>query len=296
MTHPQVPPGTPSHPRALLRGRGLAAKKSFGQNFLVAPEVIARIAQACVRDDEMGRARVIEIGAGLGALTGPLLDRAAHVVAIERDRDLVPVLREAFAAAIAAGKLDLREADAQTIAVAELFGAPDTNAPRVLAGNLPYQITGRLLQLAVDHKASLDRVVFMVQDEVAARLLAAPGTKEYGALSVFVRAAFDVARVAKVSPGSFYPSPEVTSSVVRLTPVLPVRAEETETFRALVKGAFGMRRKKLRNAWHAVVPDPQSLATMAAAASISLDARGETLDVEDFARMADVLTRHAGGG
>jgi 16S rRNA (adenine1518-N6/adenine1519-N6)-dimethyltransferase len=277
----------PSHPQALLRERGLAAKKSFGQNFLVARDVVDKIAEACVRDGERGRARVVEIGAGLGALTRALLGRAAHGVAIERDRDLVPLLRESFTEAIAEQKLTVIEADAQTVALPELLG-PE-GPPRVLAGNLPYQITGRLLELAVNHAQLVERVVFMVQDEVATRLLAPSGTKEYGALTVFVRAAFDVTRIAKVSPGSFYPSPTVTSSVVVLTPLRPPRALETDRLRAVVKAAFGMRRKKLRNAWRALAPDMETLERAAAAARVSLDARGETLEVEEFARMADAL-------
>ena len=286
MTDDPTPPLRLLGARTLLRERGLVAKKSFGQNFLVAEQVIDRIAEACVKDDERGKARVVEIGAGLGALTAALLRRARHVVAIERDRDLVPVLAEAFAGPIAQGQLSLLEADAQTVDVPALLGPADDGAPRVLAGNLPYQITGRLLQLAVTHSQRLERAVFMVQDEVADRLLASPGTKEYGALTVFVRAAFEVRRVTKVSPGSFYPSPEVTSSVVALLPDRPPKAEETEAFRALVKGAFGMRRKKLKNAWRALFADDAPHGQAAERAGVSLDARGETLDVADFARMA----------
>jgi 16S rRNA (adenine1518-N6/adenine1519-N6)-dimethyltransferase len=272
--------------RALLRGAGLSPKKSFGQNFLVNPRVVGAIAEACVPEAEIGRARVLELGAGLGALTHDLLARAAHVTAVERDRDLVPLLSEALAAESAAGKLTVLEADAQGVDIARVLG--DAGAPRVLCGNLPYQITGSLLQLAIGAAAHVDRVVFMVQDEVAERLVARPSTKEYGALTVFVRAAFDVARVMKVSPGSFHPSPDVTSSVVRLMPARPARALETESFRALVKGAFGMRRKTLRNAWGGVAP-AAVVARAAADAGVSLDARGETLSVEDYARVAAAL-------
>jgi 16S rRNA (adenine1518-N6/adenine1519-N6)-dimethyltransferase len=276
------------HPHEVLRTRGLVAKKSFGQNFLVAPHVIDRIARACVPDEERGKSRVVELGAGLGALTAALVDRAAHVVAIERDRDLVPLLRESLADAVAEGRLTVLEDDAQSVSVRDLLPARD-GSPRVLAGNLPYQLTGRLLEMAVHAARDVERVVFMVQEEVAARLVSPPSSKEYGALTVFVRAAFDVTRVAKVGPGSFYPSPGVDSSVVELSPQTPPRAQETDTFRALVKAAFGMRRKKLRNAWDRVVPDTVRLTVAAAAAGISLDARGETLDVEAFARMATVL-------
>lgn len=280
--------------RVLLREASLSPKKSFGQNFLVSERTVRAIAEACVPDAELGRARVLELGAGLGALTSDLLARAAHVTAVERDRDLVPLLSRALGAATDAGKLTILEADAQTVDLDAALGrasqgaSPEPSPPRVLCGNLPYQLTGRLLQLAVTSAASVDRVVFMVQDEVAERLVASPGTKDYGALTVFVRAAFDVTRLFKVSRGSFHPPPEVTSSVVRLVPVRPARAEETESFRALVRGGFGMRRKTLRNAWAHVAP-ADVIARAASDAAISLDARGETLSVEDYARVAAAL-------
>lgn len=274
--------------RALLREANLFPKRSFGQNFLVAERVVAGIAEACVPGSELGRARVLELGAGLGALTSLLVERAAHVTAVERDRDLVPLLTRALESAISSGKLTVLEADAQSVDVGAILG--DTSAARVLCGNLPYQITGRLLELAVTSVERVDRVVFMVQNEVADRLVAAPGTKEYGALTVFVRAAFDVTRLFKVAPSAFHPPPEITSSIVRLVPASPLRAKETDSFRALVRGAFAMRRKTLRNAWGGVAP-AETIARMAAEAAISLDARGETLSVEDYARAAAALDR-----
>ncbi len=273
--------------RALLRRENLAPKKSFGQNFLVSSHVIDAIARGCVPDAEMGRARVVELGAGLGALTGRLVARARDVIAVERDRDLVPPLTRENQAAIDAGTLHVMEADAQSIDVAALL--PDDGSPRVLCGNLPYQITGQLLRLATENAASVDRVVFMVQDEVAERLVSAPGSKSYGALTIFVRAAFAVTRLMKVSRGSFHPPPEVTSSVVVLLPHRPILAVETPTFRALVKGAFAMRRKTLRNAWSGIARDAAEMARVAAACGVSLDARGETLAVEDYARVAAAL-------
>ena len=273
---------------ALLRSAGLAPKKSFGQNFLVSDAVLARIAAACVPDEEVGRARVLELGAGLGALTAVLTERAAHVTAVERDRDLVPVLREALREPVSGGKLTVLEADAQGLDVGALLGTGD--APRVLAGNLPYQITGQLLRLAVEQADAVDRVVFMIQEEVAERLVAAPSTKAYGALSVFVQAAFAVRVVVDVPPGAFAPPPRVSSAVVALSPRRPRLAEETEAFRALVKGAFGARRKTLRNAWRGVADDAARLEAAAAAAGVSLDARGETLDVAAFARVAKALS------
>jgi 16S rRNA (adenine1518-N6/adenine1519-N6)-dimethyltransferase len=277
-----------SDARAVLRRAGLAPKRSFGQNFLVSPHAVASIAEACVPERDMGRARVLELGGGTGVLSRALALRAGHVTVVERDRDLVPVLTSELGDAIARGACTVLEGDAQTVDIAEILGEPDEARPRVLGGNLPYQITGRLLERAVQNAEHVDRVVFMVQLEVAERLAATPGDKTYGALTVFVNAAFRVKKLFNVSPGSFHPPPDVTSAVVMLEPERPRRAEETDTFRAVVKGAFGTRRKTLRNAWRGLGPN-ELVARAAEAAGISLDARGETLSVDAFARMAREL-------
>jgi 16S rRNA (adenine1518-N6/adenine1519-N6)-dimethyltransferase len=276
---------TGPNPRALLRDAGLRPKKGYGQHFLVAEPIARAIASACVRDDEIGRARVVEIGAGTGALTRLLAARARSLVAIERDGDLVPLLSRELVGAGAR----VVQGDAQSVDLAELLGPADAGSPRVLCGNLPYAITGPLLRRAVDHAGAVERVVFMVQDEVARRLAATPGTKEWGALSVFVQAAFDVRRLLRAPPGAFHPAPEVTSAVVELSPLLPARATETTRFRALVRRSFEARRKMLRNAWAGMASDATSLERAAALAGIALDVRGETLDVEAFARMAAAL-------
>jgi 16S rRNA (adenine1518-N6/adenine1519-N6)-dimethyltransferase len=277
-------------PRAVLRDAGLHPKKSFGQNFLVAERIVLAIAQACVHDDEVGRARVVEIGAGTGGLTRILALRARSVVAIERDRDLVPLLERETADT----PVRVVEADAQTLDLAALLGEPEPGSPRVLCGNLPYAITGPLLRRAMAHADRVERAVFMVQDEVAERLGASPGTKEWGALTVFVRAAFQVRLVLRAPPGAFHPPPRVSSAVVELVPLRPARARETGAFRALVRGAFQARRKTLRNAWSGLAPDPAVLAAAASLAGVSLAVRGETLDVEAFARMADALDALSG--
>jgi 16S rRNA (adenine1518-N6/adenine1519-N6)-dimethyltransferase len=270
----------------VLREAGLRPKRSFGQSFLVAEPIARAIAAACVRDDETGRARVVEIGAGTGALTRLLAERARSVVAIERDRDLVPLLEREFADTPV--PVRVVEADAQTVDLASLLGEEEAGSPRVLCGNLPYVITGQLMRRAGEQASRLERAVFMVQDEVADRLAAKPGTKDYGALTVFIRAAFDVRRILRAPPGAFHPPPEVTSAVVELVPARPPRAKETDTFRALVRAAFETRRKTLRNAWSRVAPAARVQAA-AAKAGVSLDARGETLDVEAFARTATAL-------
>jgi len=272
-----------------LRARGLAPKKRFGQNFLADAHAARTIAEAATTPPG---GTVVEIGAGLGALTRPLLARAARVSAIEFDRDLVPILRDELAAEIAAGTLDLVEGDAADVDwAAKLEGGP---RPHVIAGNLPYLITGKLVEKAVGLGDAIDRAVFMVQAEVADRMAAAPDTESYGALSVFVQAAFSVKRILTVKGGAFYPRPEVGSAVVLLVPSRPRRAEETPAFRAAVKAAFGARRKTLRNAWKGLYGWPrEALEEKAKAAGIDLGARGETLAVEDFARIAGLAEEPA---
>lgn len=262
-----------------LRARGLRPKKSFGQNFLQDPGLCGRIADLAVAD---GVRSVIEIGAGLGALTRPLLDRCEHVVAIERDRDLVPILNEVFAEAEG---LTVVEADAVRADWPELLASAP--APRAIAGNLPYQITGRLMRRIVENADDIARAVVMVQREVADRLIAEAGTESYGALSVFVQAAFDVERAMNVAAGAFSPPPRVGSAVVVLRPNR--RAEETVMFRELVQKAFGARRKKLSNAWRSLA-ERDVLTAAAETAGVDLNARGETLSVERFAAMAAALS------
>jgi 16S rRNA (adenine1518-N6/adenine1519-N6)-dimethyltransferase len=269
-------------PKAQLESRGLRPKRHFGQNFLADEHLALRIAQLVPEG-----ASVVELGAGLGALTRPLLTRAARLVAVERDRDLVPALSELFAAEIAAGRMRVEEADAKAVNVSALLeGAP---RPHVLAGNLPYQISGPLLEAAVNMAGEVELVVFLLQLEVVDRLIAAADSEHYGALSVFVQAAFEVERALVIRRGAFYPQPEVDSAVVVLRPRVQ-RVLETNAFRALVRAAFQKRRKKLRNAWDGVAGrSREDVAACAARAEVDLDARGETLSVADFARMAREL-------
>ncbi|MBN2193140.1 MAG: ribosomal RNA small subunit methyltransferase A [Polyangiaceae bacterium] len=277
--------GEPPSPKAQLGAHGLFPKRSFGQNFLADGHLAARIA-ALTTSSPGGT--VVEIGAGLGALTAPLLARAARVIAIERDRDLVPALAARFADELQERRLSVIEADAKTVDYATLLA--NEPKPHVLAGNLPYQITGPLLERSVALARSLDRAVFLVQLEVADRLAADPGAPAYGALSVFVQAQYHVDRLFVVRRGAFYPQPGVDSAIVALVPHQQPLAEETPTFRDLVHRAFRQRRKMLRNAWRDLLGgDSAALATAAARAEIDLDARGETLDVTAFSRMAKEL-------
>ncbi len=271
-------------PRAALARHGLTPKRSFGQNFLASSDLAERIATLATTPTG---GTVVEIGCGLGALTSHLLVRASRVIGIERDRDLVRALTTEFQPDAELGRFQLLEADAKAIDFAALLR--DAPGPRVLCGNLPYQITGILLEAAARSATALDRAVFMVQLEVAQRLVARPGTAAYGALSVFLQAQFEVRRPLVVKRGAFYPRPNVDSAVVEFTP-LTSPVPETPVFRKVVKAAFAMRRKKLFNAWTLGLGiPPATLVPAAARCGIDLNARGETLSAPEFFAFAQEL-------
>jgi 16S rRNA (adenine1518-N6/adenine1519-N6)-dimethyltransferase len=277
---------TQEHPKRLLQHAGLVAKRHFGQNFLSDASLCRRIAQHAA---PTGTRTVIEIGAGLGALTAALLEQCERVVAIERDRDLVPQLQAVFADSISSGQLTVVEDDAKSFDYAATYA--ELPKPACLAGNLPYQLTGPLLRRSLDVSTLIERCTFLVQLEVADRLVAAPNDDAYGALTVFLHARYSVCRQFIVRRGAFYPQPNVDSAVVTLTPLAHPITEETPLFRALVKSAFAQRRKKLRNAWSGVgALTAAELAHAALRAEVDLDCRGEVLSVVEFARMAAEVT------
>jgi 16S rRNA (adenine1518-N6/adenine1519-N6)-dimethyltransferase len=270
--------------KAELAERGLRPKRSLGQNFLADDALCRKIAAVVARD----RGGVLEIGAGLGALTGALLALGNPVLAVETDRELASVLRGKFAAQLATEQLTLLEADAREVELGALLQR--LPAPRTLAGNLPYQLSGLLLRRAVDLSPAAERSVFLLQLEVVDRLCAEPGSPAYGALSVFVQAVFAPRRAFVVRRGAFYPQPAVDSAVVVLEPLDPGRSPLSEQFSMLVRAAFEKRRKTLRNAWRGVAGlDLPELEGLARQAGIDLDARGETLGVPQFDRMARLL-------
>jgi 16S rRNA (adenine1518-N6/adenine1519-N6)-dimethyltransferase len=273
-------------PIEVLRQYGLRPKRALGQNFLMDASLSSKIARAVC---PASGTSVLEIGAGTGALTAHLLATGNRVVAVETDRELARVLREGFADALAAGQLELIEADVREL---DLHAALSSmTAPRTLAGNLPYHLSGLLLRRAVEVVTALERSVFLLQLEVVERLCAAAGADAYGALSVFVQAVYAPERAFVVKRGAFYPQPNVDSAVVVLTPLArPV--ELCEEFSALVHAAFEKRRKTLRNAWRGVLGvEPAVLEAVAGDAGIDLGKRGEVLAVADFERAGQALRR-----
>lgn len=263
--------------RDLLRKYDLHPKRAFSQNFLVQPGAIAQIADAVA---ELGR-EVVELGPGLGSLTHALLGRGCRVAAVELDRDMVHVLSREYADQ---ERLQVIEADAAKFDLRSHASARGSKL--VVTGNLPYQATGAIMRRVVDDREALVGAVLMVQKEVRDRLVAEPAHKEYGALTVFIQAAFEVETVCRLRPGSFYPAPKVESTVVRLLPRERPLAEENEAFRAVVRAAFQTRRKTLRNALRNL-GDPDRVAQALRSAEIDPSRRGETLSIAEFARLAE---------
>ena len=269
--------GAPPDARDLLRKYDLLPKRSFSQNFLIQPGAIAQIADATAA---LGH-QVVELGPGLGALTYALLERGCHVLGVELDRDMVRVLRAELSDQ---ERLELRHSDAAKVDLGEYSSA--CGSKLVVTGNLPYQATGAILRRVIAHRGVLHGAVMMVQREVRDRLVAEPGTKQYGALTVFTRAAFEIETVCRLRPGSFYPAPKVDSAVVRLLPRKIPLAEETETFQSVVRAAFQMRRKTLRNALRAL-GNAERADHALSGAGIDPGRRGETLSIEEFASLAE---------
>jgi 16S rRNA (adenine1518-N6/adenine1519-N6)-dimethyltransferase len=254
------------------------ARKRFGQNFLVSPGVIRKIVDAIApRPGDI----VVEIGPGLGALTEPLLERLDHLHVVEIDRDLIARLRTRFPPA----RLTIHEGDALQFD----FGALKREGPLKIVGNLPYNISSPLLFHLAACADRVSEMHFMLQKEVVDRMVAAPGSGDYGRLSVMLQYRFFMERLFVVPPGSFDPPPKVDSAVVRLIP-LKVGAGDTALdealFARLVAAAFSQRRKMLRNTLKEFGGE-----ALLEAQGIAPTVRAETLAVADYVRLANSLSQ-----
>ncbi|MEO8561266.1 MAG: 16S rRNA (adenine(1518)-N(6)/adenine(1519)-N(6))-dimethyltransferase RsmA [bacterium] len=258
------------------RGSFPPTRKSLGQHFLNDKRILGRIADAL---HLTGTETVLEIGPGRGALTDILADRAGRLIAIEYDRALADILRQRY---LRRSNVLIAEADVLEVSLGELAAGP-----YVLVGNVPYYITTPILFHALAPPRA-DRSVYLVQKEVAQRLSASPGSKEYGALTVNVAAVARAETLFGVSAGAFSPPPKVESAVVRITPmheslVLP---EEERPFRLLVQGAFGMRRKQMRRVVRSLFSlDAESAEAILGAAGIEPEVRPEVLTPAQFAAL-----------
>jgi 16S rRNA (adenine1518-N6/adenine1519-N6)-dimethyltransferase len=256
----------------------------LGQHFLHDKNILARIAAAVEpsRDDV-----ILEIGPGKGDLTVQLLAAGARVIAIEKDRDLARELGTRNAER-GTELLEVVEGDALTIDWHAVVPRSALPVPRFkVVGNIPYYITSPLIDKALTPPMP-ERVVFLVQAEVADRLVAPPGSKVYGGLSVGVQAVAQVERLFRVPAGAFRPAPKVASALVRLTPLADpaIAAEEVPAFRRFVTACFSQRRKQLRNVVaHAAAIDVGAAAAGLAELGLDATTRPEQLGVAEFVRL-----------
>jgi 16S rRNA (adenine1518-N6/adenine1519-N6)-dimethyltransferase len=262
----------------------LHPRKRFGQNFLVDEHVLAKIVSAA----ELTPAdTVLEVGPGLGTLTTALAEQAGQVVAVELDRDLVRVLETTV------GHLPnvrVVQGDILDLSLDELL--PAANGPLKVVANLPYYVTSPVLLKFLLSERPWARLVFMVQREVAERLAAAPGSKTYGSLSVVLRFSADPVVVARVPRTAFFPSPDVDSAILALSPrpaPLPP-GPERDTFYRTVRAAFGQRRKKLSNALTGAGFPAAAVAAALGESGVDGGRRGETLDLSEFVALAVSLS------
>lgn len=280
---------TPAGTARVLRAYGLRPRKRWGQHFLVSRRALDRILEAAGLTPEDA---VLEVGAGLGTLTVALAQRAGRVIAVEIDPALLPPLSAAVGVFpnVAVVHADILRVDPEAL----LSGA---TGPRKIVANLPYNVASPLIVSLLERPLGLERMVMTVQREVAQRLAAGPGTKDYGALSVAVQFRAQAEIVGRIPPSGFFPSPDVESAIVRLVvrPAPPVQVTDEAAFFRVVRAAFAQRRKTLRNTVAAVLALPPAQVEAACReAGIDPRRRGETLTLAEFAALTEALAGSGG--
>ncbi|MGV3488432.1 MAG: 16S rRNA (adenine(1518)-N(6)/adenine(1519)-N(6))-dimethyltransferase RsmA [Tuberibacillus sp.] len=283
---------TPKNTKEILNKYGFHFKKSLGQNFLVDDNILRKIVTSAGVDENTG---VIEVGPGIGALTQFLAQAAKKVVAIEIDRRLEKILHETLSPYDNVEVIfqDVMEADIQAL-IKEKF--PTTDKLLVVA-NLPYYVTTPILMRFLEVGAPIDAIVVMIQKEVAERLEAKPGEKSYGSLSIAVQYKADVEIVANVPASVFIPKPNVDSAVIKISFLKEkrVKVQNEGFFYKVVRAAFAQRRKTLlNNLLNNLFERSQKELVTSILNEIGIDPgrRGETLSIEEFAKLSDALSKN----
>ena len=271
-----------------LRRSAFRPSRTKGQHFLNDPSIARRIVEAAGVTEHT---HVLEIGPGTGALTRHLVARAGSITAVEIDARLARALQEAY------GRYDhlaVLHRDVLDLDLSDLVEASGETG-LVLVANLPYGITGPVLDRLITHHGGITRAVIMVQHEVGGRLTASPGTKAYGAITAIMAYHYDVASLFRVGSDRFVPRPAVDSVVLRLTPHdrPPVEVRDAALLTVLIKSAFQHRRKMLHHAVNRLAPG--SSGPLSDRTGIDLKRRGETLDLVEFAALSDALEEYRDG-
>ena len=263
-------------------------QKKFGQNFLIDGHVLDKIiAGAGVTKDDM----VLEIGPGIGTMTQYLAEAAGKVVAVEIDRNLLPILQETLSDY---DNVKVIHADVLSLDLEKLVQEENGGRPIKVVANLPYYITTPIIMALFEQHVPLANVTVMVQKEVAARMKSGPGSKDYGALSLAVQYYAEPYIVANVPCNCFMPRPNVDSAVIRLTRYEepPVQVKDEKMLFKIIRASFNQRRKTLQNGLNNSSElnfTKDQIAAAIAAAGVSPSLRGEALTLEQFARLTDIL-------
>ena len=275
----------PGETTAVLKKHALSLKKRFGQNFLIDARVLDRIVTAADINKED---TVLEIGPGIGTLTQALAEAAGHVVAVEIDRDLIPVLSETLAAYPNAEVVN------EDILKYDIAGLAARAGSLKVVANLPYYITTPIIMGLLEGHVPAKSITVMIQKEVAERMAAGPGSKDYGALSLAVQYYAEPELIANVPPNCFIPRPSVSSVVIKLDlrEKPPVQVKDPDRMFAIIRAAFGQRRKTLVNSLTNADRSLTKAQVQQVLQDMELDEniRGEALSLDRFAQLADRLS------
>ena len=274
----------------VIKKYGFCFQKKFGQNFLIDGHVLDKIiAGAGVTKDDM----VLEIGPGIGTMTQYLAEAAGKVVAVEIDRNLLPILQETLADY---DNVKVIHADVLSLDLEKLVQEENGGRPIKVVANLPYYITTPIIMALFEQHVPLANVTVMVQKEVAARMKSGPGSKDYGALSLAVQYYAEPYIVANVPCNCFMPRPNVDSAVIRLTRYEepPVQVKDEKMLFKIIRASFNQRRKTLQNGLNNSSElnfTKDQIAAAIAEAGFSPSVRGEALTLEQFAKLTDILLK-----
>lgn len=280
---------SPKRTRELIQRHGFTLKKSLGQNFLTDANILAKIVKAAELDETKG---ALEIGPGIGALTQQLAKTAGKVVAVEIDQRLLPILEETMEPYPHASVI---HGDVLKIDLQKLWNEQFADCARVsVVANLPYYVTTPIIMKLLEQKLPLENIVVMIQKEVAERMSAKPGGKEYGSLSIAVQYYAEPDLVAIVPPAVFIPQPNVDSAVIRLRlrQRPPVQVEDEQLFFEVVQACFAQRRKTIANNLLAGIfgkAAKPAMETILAKCGIDPGRRGETVSLEEYARLTNAI-------
>lgn len=281
----------PQNTIAVLKKHHFQFQKRYGQNFLIDPQVLERIIRAAeIGPDDF----VLEIGPGIGTMTQALCEAARSVTAVEIDRNLIPILGETLDGY---HNVTVLQEDVLDMDIRQLAEEKNGGKPIKIVANLPYYITTPIVLKLLESEVPLQSITIMVQREVAERMCAAPGTKDYGALTLAIRYYTEPEIRCFVPPNCFMPRPKVGSAVVRLTrhETPSVETKDVPQLFKLIRASFNQRRKTLQNGI-ANSPDfslsREEIASCIASCGFSPTVRGETLTLEEFARLSDAITAY----